>query len=494
MTSDFHDLFDPSIKTLLDELDRLIGPLFLVGGTVRNMLQNRELSNELNLLVQRPLAECHYRLVQGGHPLVTLGAKRNEVWTGGHSSLLLPLKQKEGCAELADDLPDAGCTGHISHVEIATFRRRLEHPPTVKEDLLHRDLTVNAMAFAWPNGPLIDPFNGREDLANRRIRFVKGISTLKDDPLRALRFFRFLLQLKGEPDEADLRAAEETSLETIPKKKVRAELDRILSLSFDGPACYPNVLRFFYSPMAQEIFADMATPPICRTGETPANRCQRAINLMQEMAEPDPDELVPLHDLRWAALFYAMGELNCIALERGHTRSTLRGLSIQRIQETLKKFRFPQRRQQNIMQILQRVDTPLAPTDRTLLRLMDEAVPLPGLFRVVHACQVASVREPSRAGSGEDTRNATVQLLDAQLTKVLARCCRLEKAKKRPKARDLALSGGEIVDLVREPPGAWVSEVMGGLLEWISQDPSRNQRAQLCDRVRDWVAQRREGI
>ncbi|MEO5363200.1 MAG: hypothetical protein H7838_06200 [Magnetococcus sp. DMHC-8] len=498
MTSTFHHLFSPSIKTLLDDLDRLIGPLFLVGGTVRNMLQHRELSNELNILVSRPLAECHHRLMEGGYLSAARSSKRHEVWTGGHSSLLLPLttrfapvggregEESEATEPVADQSP------HLSHLEVSTFRHRLEHPPTVEEDLLHRDLTVNAMAYAWPDGPLVDPFNGQADLAARRIRLVRGASTLEDDPLRALRFFRFLLQLDGLPEEADLLVAEETPMEMIPRKKLRAELDRLFSLPFTGPLRYPSIQRFFYSSLAQEIFIDMATPPICKTGETPANRCRRAIGLMMALTEPGPDELVPLHDLRWAALCFAMGELNCIALEKGHTRSTLHGLSTRKIQEILKKFRFPQRRQQCIFQILHHMDTPLVPTDRVLLRLMGNDLPLPGLFRLIHAHQVVNVREADGEGQTEAARSATLQLLDGQLARVLARCQTLQKARLRPKSHELAITGGEILDLVRQPPGAWMTALMTELLEWISHDPTRNQRAQLYERVRDWVAQRRE--
>ena len=172
MTRDFHLSFPPAIHVLLDDLHHLIGPLFLVGGTVRKMLQNKGFSSEFNVLVQRPLSECQKRLVEGGHHSVTMGTK--------HNSLLLPLKggKKSGA------------------IEISTVRHRPDHPPTIEEDLLHRDLTVNAMAFAWPEGPLIDPFHGQEDLTEGRIRFVRGVATLEEDPLRALRFFRFAFQLE----------------------------------------------------------------------------------------------------------------------------------------------------------------------------------------------------------------------------------------------------------------------------------------------------------
>ncbi len=56
------------------------------------------------------------------------------------------------------------------------------------EDLLRRDLTINAIAEDI-DGNLIDPFNGQEDIQNRVLRHVS--SAFSEDPLRVLRVARF---------------------------------------------------------------------------------------------------------------------------------------------------------------------------------------------------------------------------------------------------------------------------------------------------------------
>ncbi|WP_130469858.1 CCA tRNA nucleotidyltransferase [Candidatus Magnetaquicoccus inordinatus] len=483
MTSNIQDLFAPSIQSLLNKLNMLIGPIYLVGGTVRNMLDHKPLANELNLLVQRPLPECFDLLREGGGSFLTLNTKQHKVWTAGYSSLILPLKKGNAGETLHPDDEIFHFAMPLSHIEIATCRHRPDREATIEEDLLHRDLTVNAMAFAWPNGPLIDPFHGKEDLAQRRIRLVNGITSLEDDPLRALRYFRFLLQLEGSSDERERDMASEYSLESIPPKKLRAELDRFFSLSFSGTARQKIVHDFFYSPLAQDIFSDMATPPICNSGATPAHRCRWAIQVMSEISEPEADEIIPWHDLRWTAMFYAMGELNCIAREKGHTRSALHGLSTRKIQEILKQFRFSQRRQQHIFQMLQHMDSSLVPTDRTLTRLMHQGIPIPGLFRLVHALQSARAKEPN-----QPTEIDTPQGLDKQLGRVLNRYRSLQQATQRLQPKDLAISGGEILDLVRLPQGEWMRELIDELLAWISQDRTRNQRAMLYDKIREWIA------
>ncbi|MFT7338884.1 MAG: tRNA nucleotidyltransferase (CCA-adding enzyme) [Marinobacter maritimus] len=59
---------------------------------------------------------------------------------------------------------------------------------TLEEDLLRRDLTINAMARS-EQGELTDPFNGKKDLESRELRHVS--EAFKEDPLRILRTARF---------------------------------------------------------------------------------------------------------------------------------------------------------------------------------------------------------------------------------------------------------------------------------------------------------------
>ncbi len=59
---------------------------------------------------------------------------------------------------------------------------------TLEEDLLRRDLTINAMAQD-ENGQIIDPFDGQRDLVQKRLRHVSP--AFCEDPLRVLRVARF---------------------------------------------------------------------------------------------------------------------------------------------------------------------------------------------------------------------------------------------------------------------------------------------------------------
>jgi tRNA nucleotidyltransferase (CCA-adding enzyme) len=71
---------------------------------------------------------------------------------------------------------------------------------TLEEDLMRRDVTINAMARA-EDGTLIDPCHGAEDLAAGVLRHVSA--AFAEDPLRVLRVARFAARF-------DFRVAPET--------------------------------------------------------------------------------------------------------------------------------------------------------------------------------------------------------------------------------------------------------------------------------------------
>lgn len=126
-------------------------------------------------------------------------------------------------------------------VEITTFRREggytdARHPDAVRfdvgleEDLARRDFTVNAMALA-PDGTVIDPFGGQEDLARRLIRCVGDPERrFSEDALRMLRGVRFCAQLGFTMEEQTAAALRRCAPLTarVSGERIRAELEKIL--------------------------------------------------------------------------------------------------------------------------------------------------------------------------------------------------------------------------------------------------------------------------
>lgn len=116
---------------------------------------------------------------------------------------------------------------------------------TLEEDLLRRDLTINAMAQD-ENGELVDPYGGQADLANKVLRHVSP--AFSEDPLRVLRVARFAARFQPlgftiAPETMSLmqQMVEDGELEHLVAERVWTETRR--ALMEKSPTTYFQVLR-----------------------------------------------------------------------------------------------------------------------------------------------------------------------------------------------------------------------------------------------------------
>ncbi|MCC6934483.1 MAG: CCA tRNA nucleotidyltransferase [Candidatus Yanofskybacteria bacterium] len=102
---------------------------------------------------------------------------------------------------------------------------------TIEEDLSRRDFTVNAMALS-ADGTLVDPYDGRADLAAKVIRAVGDADArITEDALRMMRAVRFAATLDFSIHEATLKALTRHAalLERISAERIRDELTKIIN-------------------------------------------------------------------------------------------------------------------------------------------------------------------------------------------------------------------------------------------------------------------------
>jgi poly(A) polymerase len=120
--------------------------------------------------------------------------------------------------------------------DVKTYGRRAEVAFTDDwaEDAARRDLTFNALSLT-EDGILHDPFGGLADLEAGRVRFVGDAETrIREDVLRALRFFRFYAYYGRPPIDAEALAAVEKMAPSLPRlsgERVWGELMRLLRAS-----------------------------------------------------------------------------------------------------------------------------------------------------------------------------------------------------------------------------------------------------------------------
>jgi tRNA nucleotidyltransferase (CCA-adding enzyme) len=99
---------------------------------------------------------------------------------------------------------------------------------TLEQDLMRRDLTMNAIAMD-NQGNFIDPFGGRKDIKSKLIRHVSD--AFSEDPVRVLRVARFAARYSGEgfsvaEDTRKLMKEMVSNGEVIPQtEKYHPEID-----------------------------------------------------------------------------------------------------------------------------------------------------------------------------------------------------------------------------------------------------------------------------
>lgn len=126
-------------------------------------------------------------------------------------------------------------------VEVTTYRADAYHPDsrkpeivygeTLKEDLIRRDFTVNAMALHAATRTFSDPYAGLTDIVSGILRTpFPPERSFSDDPLRMMRAARFTSQL-GFTVTNEVRAAMTdmaSRIEIISAERVRDELSKTL--------------------------------------------------------------------------------------------------------------------------------------------------------------------------------------------------------------------------------------------------------------------------
>ena len=104
-------------------------------------------------------------------------------------------------------------------------------PGTLKDDLVRRDFSINAMAIslaANDYGELVDPYHGKSDLERRLIRILHP-GSFSDDATRILRGVRYEQRLgfQFEAQTVQLLKRNIPTLDTISGDRIRHELELI---------------------------------------------------------------------------------------------------------------------------------------------------------------------------------------------------------------------------------------------------------------------------
>ena len=178
--------------------------LYLVGGSVRNLLLNREIT-DLDFAVDRDAIPFAKAFADG---------------TG------------DAFVKLKEHPPTARVVIRKTRLILDFTQFRAE---TLGADLRLRDFTINAIAIdlssllTQPTVKLIDPCHGFGDVQAQRLRFPNP-QVVRDDPLRMLRAYRLASELGFEMPEPTINLIRhhKEELSTVSLERVRDEFIKIL--------------------------------------------------------------------------------------------------------------------------------------------------------------------------------------------------------------------------------------------------------------------------
>jgi tRNA nucleotidyltransferase (CCA-adding enzyme) len=226
----------PFVKTILQTFEKAGYEIYVVGGAIRDILLNREVND--------------WDFTTSARPEETQKLFEDSYYTNKFGTVGIPATEED-----------------LDPYEITTFRTEhgysdARRPDKVvwgknlKEDLVRRDFTINAMALGKVKGQegkrekernkktralllssspaliLIDPFNGQADLNNKIVRAVGSPHTrFSEDALRLMRAVRIAGELGFTIEDTTFAAikANASLINKISGERVRDELLKIIA-------------------------------------------------------------------------------------------------------------------------------------------------------------------------------------------------------------------------------------------------------------------------
>ena len=163
--------FSPQLRTLFNCLLKNGDEIRVVGGAVRDFLSQRTI-NDIDLVCKYPPQQTLSILKKHNIKTIVSGLKYGTI------TAIIDGKQFQ-ITTLRQDVENFGRDCKVEFINDFYL------------DAKRRDFTINAMSIDFASN-LYDYFGGKEDLADKKVRFIGDANQrIQEDYLRILRFFRF---------------------------------------------------------------------------------------------------------------------------------------------------------------------------------------------------------------------------------------------------------------------------------------------------------------
>lgn len=372
---------------------------------------------------------------------------------------------------------------HGQHYEVTTLRGETTYSDGRRPDAVHfvddivadlarRDFTVNAIAVNPENGALVDPFDGRKDLAARTIRAVgKAYERFSEDGLRVLRAARFAATLDFDLDP-DTFAAISPTLDTF--RKVSAERVRdewVKTMKAKKPSRAFEVMR-------ESGILGVTCPELLEGVGMEQNKWHSFDVWTHGMACMDACAGDPV--LRIAALLHDVGKPRSRELSektKDYTFYDHDKIGAEIALPIVSRLRFSNEERDRIVALVRHhlfhYD---AWSDQAVRRWIKRVGP-------ERIQDLYTLNEADLRGKGpifEEKDLAPLFALRAHVEKVLAEGAALS-------TRDLAIDGNVLMKDLGLKPGRIIGQVLEALLELVLADPALNEREALIAKAREII-------
>ena len=187
---------------------------------------------------------------------------------------------------------------------------------SLEDDQKRRDFTINAMAISLNQenfGELIDPFNGRQDLADKILRTpLEPRQTYSDDPLRMMRAIRFACVLDFQIEAHSLQAIKEEAerITIVSMERIMTEFNKIMLSAKPSKGLKILEETGLLDHILPELTALKGIDEV--DGHTHKDNFFHTLEVVDNIAQ-NTDKLW----LRWAALLHDIGKAPTKKFEKG---------------------------------------------------------------------------------------------------------------------------------------------------------------------------------
>ena len=340
------------------------------------------------------------------------------------------------------------------HPKEVTFTRNL------REDLLRRDFTINAMAYNDEEG-LVDIFGGLEDLQSRVIRCVGNAEErFSEDALRILRGVRFAAQLGFDLEEntRDGMRALAYTLQKISSERIQTELVKILVSD------RPDMLRTAYKLGITAWFLPEFDRIMETTQETPHHMYTVGEHTLHALLNVRPDKV-----LRLTMLFHDMGKPDLKTMDETGTahfkRHAVRSEQITR--EIMHRLKFDNDTLKKVSELVYYHDCRMPVRPENVRRAMNRI----GLELFPMYLEVRRADVLAQSMYMREEKLADIDGVEKLYREALEHrdCVTL---------KDLAVNGKDLIE-AGFTPGKEIGETLDFLLDAVIRDPGLNEKSRL---------------